>query len=321
MERHEMMRQAVIVAAVAAFLTASSTFAGPVEYYYTDLGPGKARAINSNGEVVGSIGLWRDGQVIELGFDAYDISDTDIIVGVDGGNSQPCMWQEGVKTYLPLSEGATDGYAYGVNDAGDVVGQVQGRPAFWHEGELTILPHETWGGTAYDINNNGVIVGGIGTIYADQHAHKWVDGVAVDLDPEHWMGEHHSALALNDAGTIVGRDDESRIAHDWTQTLSLPGTEASALGLNEFNDVVGVSNGLAVLWQDGVRHELQDLLETWQEMGTYSVAEDINDSGQIVGWYNDGSDHAFMLTPVPEPATVGLLMAGAWAMLRRRRMP
>jgi len=319
------MRQAVLIAAVAVFLTASSAFAGPVEYYYTDLGPGKARAINSNGEVVGSIGLWFDGQVIELGFDAYDISDTGIVVGVDESNSQPCKWQEGVKTYLPLSEGATYGHAYGVNDAGEVVGQADGLPAHWSDSGLSILQYPTWGGSAYDINNHGLIVGGMGTVQADMHAVTWSGGSFTDLDPLNLMGQHHAAFAVNEDGVVIGNGEvflgEGRwdsVAYNWKDDAMLPGSDSVAYGVNILGAVVGKSGSAAVLWQDGQRHILQDLLETWQQMGTYSVAEDINDSGQIVGWYNDGSDHAFLLTPVPEPATLSILLVGT-ALLPRRR--
>jgi hypothetical protein len=47
---------------------------------------------------------------------------------------------------------------------------------------------------------------------------------------------------------------------------------------------------------------------------------DINDRGQIVGYGMVGDEqHAFVLTLIPEPATLCLLILGAaWIGLRRR---
>ena len=64
-------------------------------------------------------------------------------------------------------------------------------------------------------------------------------------------------------------------------------------------------------------NSLIDPSSGWQLLN----AEDINDSGVIVGWGTDPSGYyeAFELTPIPEPATLGLLALGGVAMLRRRR--
>jgi len=54
---------------------------------------------------------------------------------------------------------------------------------------------------------------------------------------------------------------------------------------------------------------------------TLKDATAINDNGQIVGYGDDGSGQAraFLLTPVPEPATLLLLALGGLAVIRRRR--
>jgi probable HAF family extracellular repeat protein len=55
----------------------------------------------------------------------------------------------------------------------------------------------------------------------------------------------------------------------------------------------------------------------------FSEVRAINASGQIVGWGRnpDGQDRAFLLTPIPEPATAALLISGllALAALGRRK--
>jgi probable HAF family extracellular repeat protein len=47
----------------------------------------------------------------------------------------------------------------------------------------------------------------------------------------------------------------------------------------------------------------------------------INDAGQIVGYgiNPDGYSRAYLLTPVPEPMTLGLLTVGALSLLRLRK--
>jgi probable HAF family extracellular repeat protein len=57
---------------------------------------------------------------------------------------------------------------------------------------------------------------------------------------------------------------------------------------------------------------------------TLVQALDVNDLGQIVGFGVDGSgiEHAFLLTPVPEPSTLALCGLGALALRKwRRRKP
>src|ERR1043166_2424675 len=51
-----------------------------------------------------------------------------------------------------------------------------------------------------------------------------------------------------------------------------------------------------------------------------SFATGINDNGDIVGYGEDsmGNNHAFLLTPVPEPSSLWLLAMGGLVLLRRR---
>jgi hypothetical protein len=51
-----------------------------------------------------------------------------------------------------------------------------------------------------------------------------------------------------------------------------------------------------------------------------TIARGINDSGQIAGYgilHHD--QHAFLLTPVPEPSSLSLLALGGMALFRRHR--
>jgi probable HAF family extracellular repeat protein len=59
---------------------------------------------------------------------------------------------------------------------------------------------------------------------------------------------------------------------------------------------------------------LIDPLSGW----TLNIANDINDTGWIVGYGTvGGKTHAFLLTP--EPATLSLLALGALALISRKR--
>lgn len=74
-----------------------------------------------------------------------------------------------------------------------------------------------------------------------------------------------------------------------------------------------------VIHTDDTIIDLNDLLVNgagWELI----EAADINDVGQIVGQGRiNGAEHGFLLTPVPEPAALGLLTLCNLVLMRRRR--
>jgi len=118
--------------------------------------------------------------------------------------------------------GGFDSEAYGINDAGQVVGVSDtasgGAHAFlWEAGTMTDLG--TLGGfdsEAWAINDAGQVVGLSETGTGDLHAFLWEAGSMVDLDLP--GGLWSEGLGINNTGDIVGRsfDGESGfIAIQW----------------------------------------------------------------------------------------------------------
>jgi hypothetical protein len=104
------------------------------------------------------------------------------------------------------------------------------------------------------------------------------------------------AWAINDAGRIVGLEVDSSGAHGYQKdganytTIDYPGTVGStyAFGNNSNDQIVGI-------WVDFRAHAyVKDGSSfTTLNYGSRDYAWGINDSGQIIGDYFDGTDHGF----------------------------
>ena len=84
---------------------------------------------------------------------------------------------------------------------------------------------------------------------------------------------------------------------------------------------MGWNNDSAVLYENGIAVDLNSLISPGSSF-TLNRANAINDAGAIVGnGQLAGNTHAFLLTPVPEPGSITLLLCGlaSLALLRRRR--
>ena len=136
------------------------------------------------------------------------------------------------------------------------------------------------------------------------------------------------AVDINDLGQIIGwQSGPGSVLWDGDQTIVLGLGQARAI--NNKGQVVGHTSAsywwesTAWVWEDGAMAELDDLIPPdsgWEVYG----ATDINDLGQIVGWGRnpEGNQQALLLTPIPEPATVGLVGLGLSAIfVRKRRSP
>jgi probable HAF family extracellular repeat protein len=253
-------------------------------------------------------------------------------------------WANGAMTALPPFPGGFNSYATAVNNRGEIVGwaengvqdptcdtalqTLQFRAVIWEpDGTMRELPPLPGDSTsaATAINDLGQVVGisgacgiAVGGVSA-AHSVLWQNGVPTEIPN---LGGHswNTPAAINNLGTVVGfslpaGQDGTRNfeAFLWTQAGGLqrlgklPGDiRSEALGVNEKNQVVGLSRGgpflfRAFIWQNGVISDLNSMTVAGSQFLLF--ANDINDSGEITGQSFDPNTQA-------APAFVGIPVLG-----------
>jgi probable HAF family extracellular repeat protein len=299
---------------------------------------------------------WQAGQLTHLPQEMYGVHG----VGPAGhvvGHNRPTMengvevvrgavYYQGALTILP--DAVQSPYfhytqAYAANASGTVVASTEnsyGATSFlWNNGTTTLLPIDY----ATAINASGNVAGYSSLDEGVKRAQLVINGQLVELGllPTDLTSDRRSAARdLNDANVAVGSSTygSGSALHEHSfiyvngqmQVLGSYTGDNSAIAINNLGDVVGrfstgwgLLNDHAYLYQDGVQYDLDTLLvgaDGWH----IRLPTDINDHGDITALACDVSNVqclGVLLSPVPEPATYGMLLAGlgvlGWA--RRRQ--
>lgn len=321
---------------VSAMPVAQAPLAAPeLRYEVGAVVPGGARGLNEAGDVAGVTNYpldafrWSEkgGRKLlpalpgQINSEARDLNDTGMVAGVSGreGIESPAhavRWVNDVPKELGALEDGGQSQAWGINDAGAVVGEADfgwvTHGFIWTEetGMVDVTPN---GGFSYalDINESGQVTG-----YSGSRAYRWENGISTPLEPA--AGYAFSfGNAINDSGQVAGEittaDGNAERFARWTpegeiQVLGGSGEHNRMFGINNAGTTVGVGVVAAgiergVIYADGLGlKNIDDLLTTskYQVMGAW----DINDAGQILAYgYNRFTDGGvtLRLDPVTGP--------------------
>lgn len=301
--------------------------------------------------------LYSNGSMTQLGTlggatsFGHGISDAGQVVGYTETlmGTRAFLYSNGAMTSLGTL-GGTASVGFGVNNLGQATGysltsgDASSYAFLYSNGTMTNLG--ALGGTGsigYGINDAGQVTG-LAYIGGNVAYHAFVSNNGSMADLGTLDGHNYSeGQAINGSGQVAGTSCVTSggncraFLYDNGTMLNLGalgGLASFGNGLNSAGQVVGsilvgtdyrdraIHN--AFLYSGGEMVDLNTLIDPsagW----TLSVATDINDSGQIVGWGTSpdgGVYHAFLLTPVPEPEIYAMMLVGLGLVgvaVRRRR--
>lgn len=274
----------------------------------------------------------------------YGVNNAGVAVGLaalteSGGSPVPVLWSGGTVTKLAMPSGQTAGRAFDINNNGIAVGSVGGGAS-----EVAVVYNTSTGTTTYiqavssagsymqtatSINDAGIITGN-GVDSAGRNvavSYNMSTGILSEVPLPVYTGGFNSSLAsaLSDNGWIGGSSGNRSQAFLWSQatgTINVPlpaiSSNGGINGVNNMGWAVGSSGGVysnPFLYADDTTYLISDIITNeagWNfDTTTSASALGISNNGIIVGTAQiNGIEHAYMLTPVPEPATYGLMMLG-----------
>lgn len=223
------------------------------------------------------------------------LNDLGQVAGTTG--SLAAIWINGAVTILGTLPGYSSSSASGINDSGQVTGSSGGKAFLYSNGAMINLniafPPGNPGGSASGINNSGQVTGG--STFGRPMAFLYSNGVATYLGaPPFALGSF--GTAINDSGQVTGWAVEPEtVGTPWvykngvmTAIANFPGGGSD---INNAGQITFTSSGnfggpgRAFLYNNGVITFLGTLPGQ-----TFSSANAINDSGEIVG----ASGHAWV---------------------------
>jgi probable HAF family extracellular repeat protein len=213
----------------------------------------------------------------------------------------------------------SDTYAYGLSDAGHVVGQAEGsrdgrqRAYVWRDQVMEEIG--TFGGatsTARAVNDLGEAVGHADLADGRVHAFRYSAGRLTDLGT--FGGANSWAYDINARGQVVGTAEHAdggtrAFIHSRGQLRALPtpdGANAGAWSINRLGEAVGsytLAGQSHPFYFDGrAVHRLQDLLSAAdQAVWTIKAVAAINDKGWVlVDADRAGDAHSSVLLLKPQ---------------------
>lgn len=268
-----------------------------------------AAAVNNSGQVVGSA---RQGSSTDVAFTTGPEGESpDFLTfhtGVDINNAGDALYQRTFGAVLVMQadgsvtqvvDSGTTGIARGINDAGQVVLITKGDPSssvpngmVWSQadGFHPVLADGSQN-DPYDINNAGQVLGkklgpdgGIFIADANGTPHFLNLPAGNLIAPERLIGGPPSLLPkFNDLGQVIG----------------------------QFKTAAGNSFAFVTAIDGGALTNLEALPAIMQAGFSNLQVAAINNLGQITGTgIVNGQPRAFLLSPVPEPGTYALMLAG-----------
>jgi probable HAF family extracellular repeat protein len=209
--------------------------------------------------------------------------------------------------------------AWGVNDAGWVVGQSSTPSGEWHaflwKPSAGMTDLGTLGGStsqALDVNDTGRVVGYSNTASGEQHAFSWTQTTGM-VDLGTLGGSTSHASAVNYSGQIVGTStiaSGEQHAFSWTPaggmvdigTLggSTSSLQAYDMVLNDAGQVVGYSTTSSGRQHAFMWTQAGGIVDLGTLGGLVSSAAAISDGGLIVGYSSTASNqlHATLWRPM-----------------------